>query len=213
MYAATLGFDVDRYASEQFRDISQRNGTAMRRTKSLRFMVSSFPKSIIEILGALVDSIVVKSIQSDIQRIKQSALIFRGLRDDLKEKIDVTGVAPSPEVLRAIDRAQSSLVNFRSIVKSSCFVIREYHENSRVAAAFDALSHEVNELMTAVYRFRLVAIGADLPVRTWEETTAASSLDLLAATNSIDDMSEAGIDGEIYALSLALIEQAERHVH
>ena len=209
MPAVTVEFDVNLFASEQFQRVSASNGHSSFKTQCLHFFVSLSPKKLVGILGSIVGSFLTKIVHRDISRIKQHILVFKGLREELRTQIHETGIYPHADLLAKIETAQTSLVKLRSTVKTVCFILRDANKESRLASMFDLLESEINDLISVVYRFRLVAIGADISERTWEEEVLSSRQNLHMEINSIDDLSEEGLDPEIYTLAISAVNHSK----
>lgn len=210
MHAVPVGFDIDGLARYEFKRVGFSNTWTAGMTKAFGVLVGISHKKIVDFLGAVVGSALVYLIHNEVLRTRAFTHVFRGLRDDLREVIVTSGIYPDQKVIQQADSMQGALERVKQITRDARMSLRELNEDSRVAFAFEQFESELTELQGAIYRFRLVAIGADgVAERSWEQQVRAGRLAFQEAAARIDDISADDIDPELLELALSAVRSAD----
>lgn len=210
MHFATVGPDVDGIARQELRRVEAANTWASGMTTTFGVLVGVAPKMLIDFLGSLAGRTLVHLLRTAAMRRRSEALVFRGLRDDLREVIVKTCIYPDEKLVSKADEQQRELEQLKRRVRDAAHRLRKINNDSAVAHAFDRYESELTKLQGAIYRYRLVAIGADgVAERTWEQDVEAGRVAFLEATGKLDDSLPMDIDPELLTLSMAVIQRSE----
>jgi hypothetical protein len=211
MHAATVGFDVVGLARYELKKVESSNHWAEGMTKAFGVLVGISHKKLVDFLGFTAGSALVKLIQREIRRTREFTHVFRGLREDLREAISGTGVYPNQNLIQRADDMQRELERVKQATRDACIALRKINSASRVASVFERFESELTGLQGAIYRFRLVAIGADgIAERSWEEEVAIGRAAFHEAAAKIDDLSTDDLDLELMAMALAAVQSSDK---
>lgn len=210
MQVATVGPDVDGLARQELRKVGAANTWASGMTTTFGILVGASPKKAINLFGSLAGRALVQVLRKAAMRRRSEALVFRALRDDLREVIATTGVYPAEQLVSDADEKQRELEQLKRLVRDAADSLRAFNRDSAAAFAFDRYASELTKLQGAIYRYRLVAIGADgVAERTWEEDVEAARRAFQDAAAKIADTTAEDLDPELLALSLTAVQRSD----
>lgn len=193
-------------ARYEFSELESVNFWARPLTASFKAGLEASHKKLVDALGAIFGRVLVHFVDQETYKLLTIAKAFQTLRLDLIAAIEESGVSPTEDLVRRADEMQRTMQRLRDLARDVTYGLRTVNPTSRSAGAFDHFEAAVAEVQGAIYRFRLVAIGADgVADMTWEQAVEAGRRDFHAAAAKVDDLSTDDIDPAVLAMAMRAV--------
>lgn len=210
MHAATVGIDVDGLTRLEIKKVEWSKLKALSFTGVFGWglrATHSYGRKIADHTGTLVGERIARAISRETGRVRQFAADFEKLKIDLRHVVK-SHALPGADIVQKTDDLQHALEKLKSQTYSARTLLTARRPDSRVASAFEDFESAVSQLQGAIYRFRLVAIGADgVAERTWEESVEAGFQAMREASAHLADTSVEDVDPELLALAMKAVQQ------